>query len=103
MESLERWCATESLVPTPSGMSSPAAEHTKDGCKLRSLKGMPGAGLTGFLCGQVPSERPAFQPYWGKPAVRNERGDGGNVGIIRSPVRAAVLPDKSIRCGSRGC
>ena len=31
--------------------------------------------------------------YWGKPAVRNLRGDDGNVGIIRSPVRAIVLPD----------
>src|SRR5260370_25245245 len=40
---------------------------------------------------------PAFQPYWGKPAVRNDRGDGGNVGIIRSPLRATVLPD----CGGR--
>jgi hypothetical protein len=37
---------------------------------------------------------PAFQPYWGKPAVRNDRGDRGNVGIIRSPVRASVLPDR---------
>ena len=24
------------------------------------------------------SERPALQPYWGKPAVRNDRGDNGN-------------------------
>src|SRR5450631_4438929 len=36
---------------------------------------------------------PAFQPYWGKPAVRNDRGGRGNVGIIRSPVRASILPD----------
>ena len=36
---------------------------------------------------------PAFQPYRGKPAVRNVRGDRGNVGIIRSPVRASILPD----------
>jgi transposase InsO family protein len=36
---------------------------------------------------------PAFQPYWGKPAVRNDRGDRGDVGIIRSPVRASILPD----------
>jgi len=42
-------------------------------------------------------EVPAFQPYWGKPAVRNDRGDGGNVAIIRSPLRATVLPD----CGGR--
>src|SRR5215813_6058373 len=40
---------------------------------------------------------PSFQPYWGKPAVRNDRGDRGDVGIIRSPVRASILPD----CG--GC
>ena len=38
---------------------------------------------------------PAFQPYRGKPAVRNVRGDRGNVGIIRSPVRASILPDRS--------
>ena len=37
----------------------------------------------------------AFQPYWGKPAVRNDRGDRGNVGIIRSPIRASILPDHS--------
>src|SRR5580704_18378457 len=36
---------------------------------------------------------PTFQPYWGKPAVRNDRGDRGDVGIIRSPVRASILPD----------
>ena len=30
---------------------------------------------------------------WGKPAIRNERGDDGNGGIIRSPQRAIVLPD----------
>jgi hypothetical protein len=37
--------------------------------------------------------KPAFQPYRGKPAVRNDRGDRGNVGIIRSPIRASILPD----------
>jgi len=47
--------------------------------------------------GKALSEMPAFQPYWGKPAVRNDRGDSGNVGIIRSPLRATVLPD----CGGR--
>src|ERR1035438_10144365 len=40
---------------------------------------------------------PTFQPYWGKPAVRNDRGDRGDVGIMRSPVRASVLPN----CGGR--
>src|SRR5215470_14441672 len=47
--------------------------------------------------GKAPSEMPSFQPYWGKPAIRNDRGDRGDVGIIRSPVRASILPD----CG--GC
>jgi hypothetical protein len=31
----------------------------------------------------------------GKPAVRNDRGDRGNVGIIRSPIRASILPDRA--------
>jgi hypothetical protein len=37
-----------------------------------------------------------LKPYWGKPAVRNFRGGDGNVGIIRSPVRAIALPDYEI-------
>src|SRR5215831_6436896 len=38
---------------------------------------------------------PALKPYWGKPTVRNFRGDDGNGGIIRSPQRAIVLPDRN--------
>ena len=34
---------------------------------------------------------------WGKPAVRNDRGDRGDVGIMRSPIRASILPN----CGGR--
>src|SRR6266852_5614098 len=45
--------------------------------------------------GKAPPDMPAFQPYRGKPAVRNDRGDRGNVGIIRSPVRASILPDRT--------
>src|SRR3954463_14225709 len=52
-----------------------------------------GSRLKPLTFGKDPPDRPAFQPYWGKPAVRNERGDRGNVGIIRSPVRASILPD----------
>src|ERR1017187_7740230 len=40
-----------------------------------------------------PFDKPTLKPYWGKPAVRNFRGDDGNVGIIRSPIRAIALPD----------
>jgi hypothetical protein len=34
--------------------------------------------------GKVLPYMPAFQPYRGKPAVRNDRGDRGNVGIIEA-------------------
>ncbi len=44
--------------------------------------------------GKAPPDRPALKPYWGKPAVRNFREGDGNVGIIRSPLRAIALPDR---------
>jgi hypothetical protein len=44
--------------------------------------------------GKAPSDKSALKPYWGKPAVRDFRGSGGNVGIIRSPVRATALPGR---------
>src|SRR3974390_3417593 len=47
--------------------------------------------------------KPAFQPYRGKPAVRNDREGRGNVGIIRSPVRASTLPDCSAGFQSGRC
>ena len=55
---------------------------------------MSGAGLTERPFRQVPSDMLTLKPYWGKPAVRDFRGDDGNVGIIRSPVRAIVLLDR---------
>jgi hypothetical protein len=74
-----------------------AKGSTKGRCKPRRAKGMPGAGFTGAHRGKALPERPALKPYWGKPAVRNFRGDDGDVGIIRSPVRAIVLPDSALR------
>jgi len=55
--------------------------------------GMLGASLTEAGSGKALSDRSALEPYWGKPAVRNLRRDDGNGGIIRSPIRAIVLPD----------
>jgi hypothetical protein len=52
-------------------------------------------GLSRLSPRKAPFGKPAFQPYRGKPAVRNVRGDRGNVGIIRSPVRASILPDRN--------
>src|SRR3954463_12914200 len=60
-----------------------------------------GSRLKPLTFGKAPPDRPAFQPYWGKPAVRNERGDRGNVGISRSPVRASILPNSQSRVAAR--
>jgi hypothetical protein len=46
--------------------------------------------------GQAPLDMSALKPYRGKPAVRNFRGDDGDVGIIRSPVRAIALPGSQL-------
>src|ERR1022692_1531048 len=67
---------------------------TKSGCKLDGGRRMPGAGLSRQSPRKAPLGQSAFQPYWGKLAVRNDRGDRGNVGIIRSPIRASILPDQ---------
>ena len=57
------------------------------------------------FAGKAASELPALKSYRGKPAVRNFRGSNGNVGIIRSPVRAIALPDRQRArtdlCGGR--
>jgi hypothetical protein len=63
------------------------ARGTKEGCKP------DGRDNWAPRAGQAPFDKPALKPYWGKPTVRNFRGDDGNVGIIRSPVRAIALPD----------
>jgi hypothetical protein len=34
--------------------------------------------------GKAAPDSPALKPYRGKPAIRNFRGDGGNVGIIEA-------------------
>jgi len=43
--------------------------------------------------GKARPDRLALKRYWGKPAVRDFREGDGDVGIIRSPVRAIALPD----------
>src|SRR5262245_32200162 len=79
--------------PTQCGIIASTTRRTKGGCKPDVGRCMPGASLSRRRPGQAPLGKPALQPYWGKPAVRNDRGDRGNVGIIRSPVRASILPD----------
>ena len=62
-----------------------ATRCAKGGRKPNINKWMPGAGLSWLMCGKAPPYMPAFQPYRGKPAVRNDREGRGNDGIIRSP------------------
>src|SRR3974390_639384 len=92
-----RRCIEESSARHRTGQPNLTMRCAKDRCKPGVHRRMPGAGLSDGCTGKALSDMPAFQPYWGKPAVRNDRGDSGNVGIIRSPLRATVLPD----CGGR--
>ena len=79
--------------PTQCGIIALTMRCTKGGCKLDDGRRMPGAGLSCCRFRKAPLGKPAFQPYWGKPAVRNDREDRGNGGIIRSPLRVSILPD----------
>ena len=64
----------------------------KDRHKPHISRCMPGAGLSRPCVGRC---CPICQPSSrrGKSAVRNVREGRGNVGIIRSPIRASTLPD----------
>jgi hypothetical protein len=68
---------------------------TKGGCKLYDA-------INSSFRQEGPTDIPALKPYWGKPAVRNFRGDHGDVGIIQSPVRAMALPGSGSGCDSPG-
>jgi hypothetical protein len=85
------------LSPTQCGITEVATTCAKGRHKPNNSRCMPGAGLSWLVSGKVLPYTPAFQPYRGKPAVRNDREGRGNVGIIRSPVRASTLPDSVIR------
>src|ERR1700730_2227999 len=84
-------------LPTQCGITEVASTCAKGRHKPNISRCMPGAGLSWPMRGKVLPYMPAFQPYRGKPAVRNDREGRGNVGIIRSPIRASTLPD----CGGR--
>ena len=63
---------------------------------------MQGARLTASGGRKAPPDRLALKAYRGKPAVRNFGGDDGNVGSIRSAVRAIVLLDSTTSACSYG-
>src|SRR6516162_7911356 len=72
------------LGPTQCGISDVATKCTKGGRKPKHLPVYAGSSLKLAMSGKAPSEMSALQPYRGKPAVRNDRGDRGNVGIIEA-------------------
>src|ERR1700758_3411863 len=84
-----RRCFSAPRSPAQNGEQSRAAGSTKDAGKLIDARAASH--------GKALSDQPALKPYWGKPAVRNFREGNGNVGIMRSPLRAIALPDQS--CG----
>ncbi len=84
---LKRRCTSAHRPPAQNGDLTVRAGSTKDEGKLSAARAA--------LLGKALSDIPALKPYWGKPAVRNFREGNGNVGIIRSPLRAIALPDQS--------
>jgi hypothetical protein len=89
---LERRCSSAQRPPAQNGDQTRAAGSTKDDGKLIDAR------IASH--GKAWSDTPALKPYWGKRAVRNFREGNGNVGIMRSPLRAIALPDQSLnpRC-----
>ena len=86
---LERWCTSAPRPSTQIGDTTlQAARCTKGGLQTARREELA-------VDGKAPSDIPAFQPDWGKPTVRNDRGDDGNVSIIRSLVRAIALPGRT--------
>src|SRR5439155_12850648 len=72
----------------------PPWQRAEGGSKLWDGGGcMPGIGLRSWSCRKALLDMLALKPYRGKPAVRNFRGGDGDVGIIRSPLRAIAPLD----------
>ena len=98
----QRHVEAPTVLDTEPGLSL-GRKRAKGRSKLRISDRMPGAGLREQRCRKALSDMLALKPYWGKPAVRNFRGGDGNVGIIRSPVRAIAPLDRAQRETSDTC
>src|SRR5438067_283561 len=72
------------LGPTQCGISDVATKGHEGRMQTKHLPVYAGSSLKLAMSGKAPSEMSALQPYRGKPAVRNDRGDRGNVGIIEA-------------------
>ena len=60
--------------PTQRGVTASTTRRTKGGRKPAAGRCTLGASLSRRRSGKAPLRKPALQPYWGKPAVRNDRG-----------------------------
>src|SRR6266404_4276034 len=72
------------LGPTQCGIKRCRHEVHEGRTQTKHLPVYAGSSLKLAMSGKAPSEMSALQPYRGKPAVRNDRGDRGNVGIIEA-------------------
>src|SRR5215472_446873 len=73
-----------------------AAERTKDRSNLLQHWEGRVLGLSSATSRKVLSDRPALKPDWGKPTVRNFRGEDGN-----GPYRAILLPERKAETPKR--
>src|SRR5580658_3505945 len=89
------------LRPNSERTTVATTKCTKGGCKLDGGRRMPGAGLSRRSPRKARLGKPAFQPYWGKLAVRNDRGDRGNVGKPE-PRLDPTRPSSTVRAGRGG-
>jgi hypothetical protein len=87
------WRCTIARSPRHSAGLSMRPEVHERRTQTAHQSGYAGSRLKPVDAWEGAARKPAFQPYRGKPAVRNDREGRGNVGIIRSPVRASTLPD----------
>src|SRR5262249_29666435 len=84
--------------PTQCGITALTPRCTKGGCKLDDGQRMPGAGLSCRRSRKAPLGKPTFQPYWGKPAVRNDREDRGKEQPTRPQSSGVQVPAPPIAC-----
>src|ERR1700741_1681977 len=73
-----------------------AAERTKDRSNLLQHWEGRVLGLSSATSRKVLSDRPALKPDWGKPTVRNFRGEDGN-----GSYRAILLPERKAETPKR--
>src|SRR5262249_6357734 len=72
------------LGPTQCGISDVATKGHEGRTQTKYLPVYAGSRLKLGMCGKPRSELTAWRRYGENPAVRNDRGDRGNVGIIEA-------------------